>query len=233
MNNIINENPNDSIGQRQIFSLSFVSDFDIKNKNILDIGCGFGWFELRLLNRSPKEINATEITNKDLYAIRKYVKDKRVKTTIASGDKLPFSASIFNTVTSWDVIEHIPKHYENKMFKEINRVLKPNGVFYLSTPYDNFIAKLLDPAWWLIGHRHYSCKKLIEYGKNNGFAIKNIQIRGGHWEAIYILNMYIAKWIFRRKPLFNTFFHNKIESEYQNSGFIGIFIKYQKIDSLI
>ncbi len=56
------------------------------------------------------------------------------------------------------------------MFSEAYRVLKKGGVFYLSTPYDNFFAKIFDPAWYF-GHRHYSLNRLKNFAELNGFII--------------------------------------------------------------
>ena len=75
-------------------------------------------------------------------------------------------------MTSWEVLEHIPKDTEKKMFNEVNRVLKPGGIFYISTPYNNVISNIFDPAWWLIGHRHYSLEKVKKYAQDAGFEIK-------------------------------------------------------------
>jgi 2-polyprenyl-3-methyl-5-hydroxy-6-metoxy-1,4-benzoquinol methylase len=45
---------------------------------------------------------------------------------------LPFKNNFFDVVTAFDVIEHV-KDYK-KAIKNIFRVLKPNGIFLLSTP---------------------------------------------------------------------------------------------------
>jgi len=65
------------------------------------------------------------------------------------------------------------------MFKEVFRVLKPGGRFYLSTPYSNVFSRFLDPAWWFINHRHYSANDLFGLANNNGFSIERISINGG------------------------------------------------------
>jgi len=227
MKNILNEKPINKLTARLNFSTKFVLDKDLKDKKVLDIGCGFGWFELNALDRGVKQIAGIEISAEDLKAA-KSIKDKRVIFEIGGALKLPFEDNYFDTVVAWEVIEHIPKHTESKMFKEVKRVLKKNGSFYLSTPYDSFLSKYTDPAWWLIGHRHYSKDKLINLGKKNQFKILEVYIKGSWWNLINILNLYFSKWVFRRKQFFEEALCRKEEKEFKKEGFMGIFIKYEK-----
>lgn len=77
--------------------------------------------------------------------------------------ELPFENESFDTVVCWEVIEHLPENSEHALFVEVNRVLKVGGAFSLSTPHDSLVSKLLDPAWWLMSHRHYSKGSLLGY----------------------------------------------------------------------
>lgn len=233
MKNILNEKPSDKFNPRQDFSVRFVNDADINKKKVLDIGCGFGWFEKNALKRGVGEISAIEITEEDLISI-KTLKDKRIIIKVAGALKLPFKDNYFDTVVAWEVIEHIPKDTEEKMFKEINRVLKKNGVLYLSTPYASFFSKYSDPAWWIVKHRHYSLKQLMNYGIRVNFNISEYHIRGRWVNLISLLNLYFSKWILRRKPIFENKLDVLGRNEYENkSGFINIFMKYIKVNNYI
>lgn len=192
MKNILNEKPEQKLTGRLKFSTKFVSNEDIKEKKVLDIGCGFGWFELNVLKRGVEEVTGIEVSMVDLKSAIS-ISDKRAIFRVGGALKIPFKNNYFDTVVAWEVIEHIPKDTENKMFSEVNRVLKNKGNFYLSTPYNSFFSKFLDPAWWLIGHRHYSKDQMIEFGIKNNFKIFDIQIKGGFWSMISLLDMYIAK----------------------------------------
>lgn len=230
MKNIINEVPNKNLKSRLRYSSEFVADSDIKNKRILDIGCGYGWFELNVLDRKVKQITGIDISSTDLETAKSHIKDKRVVFKVGVVPKLPFEDNCFDTVVAWEVIEHIPKNTEDTMFREIYRVLKKNGVFYLSTPYDSFFSNFFDPAFLFIGHRHYSEKKLKAYGEKNSFKVSKLNIKGGFWGLIALLNMYISKWIFRRSPFFEENICEKEDKEYsiEGKGFMGIFVKYIK-----
>ena len=230
MKNIIEEKPTDELHGRALYNAQFIAVNDIKDKVMLNIGSGFGWFELNLEKRGAKKIVGLEISEKNLETAKKYIKNNKISFKVGSAIKLPFENNSFDTIASWEVIEHIPKNTENKMFQEINRVLKDGGVFYISTPLNFFFSKIFDPAWWLIGHRHYAKNKLIFLGKNNGFEIEKLILNGGWWEIIGMLNLYISKWIFRRKPFFEDFINRKQDIEFKKEkGFTNIFIKFKKI----
>ncbi len=229
MKNILNEKPLTKLIGRLKYTAKFVKDSDLKNKKVLDIGCGYGWFELNVLKRRVKQVAGIDVTSKDLSTAKNHVKNKKAVFKVGGALKIPFKSNYFDTVVSWEVIEHIPKNTEDVMFKEINRVLKKKGKFYLSTPYDSFLSKYFDPAWWLIQHRHYSKNKLIKLGQDHNFKVLEISIKGKFWSLIGLLNMYISKWLFRQPLFMRDEIENKIDAEYkEKGGFIGIFIKYEK-----
>lgn len=229
MKNILNERPDVNLNARLKFSNKLVDTTDIRNKKVLDIGCGFGWFELNVLKKGVKQIAGIEISSLDLKTAKENIRDERIIFKVGGALKLPFKDNYFDTVAAWEVIEHIPKNTESKMFKEVGRVLKKNGSFYLSTPYDSFWSKYFDPAWWLIGHRHYSKEKLVNLGERNGFEVSEIYLKGRWWGLINLLNLYVAKWIFRRGPFLESKLIAKEDREYNlNKGFMGIFVKYEK-----
>jgi SAM-dependent methyltransferase len=229
MRNIVGETPMDPLHGRLLFSTRFVSDSDIEDKTILDLGCGFGWFEPNAIRRGCKRIVGIEPTSSDLETARKYVKDARATFTVGNAISIPFECSTFDTVVSWEVLEHIPRDSEDKMFREIQRVLKKGGAFYLSTPNNSFIANVCDPARWLIGHRHYLPRELEYLARETGFKTERIVVKGGFWEIVGINDLYVAKWVFRRRAFFEGRIQRMQDREYQkNGGFTTIFVKHVK-----
>lgn len=230
MKNILNDIPNEQLTGRLKFTVKkFVKAKDIIGKKVLDIGCGYGWFELNALERGVKEIVGIEITKEDLKTAKSNINDKRATFKVAGALKLPFKDNYFDTVVAWEVIEHIPKNTEDIMFKEVGRVLKKDGVFYLSTPYDSLPANLLDPAFWLTGHRHYSKEKLKKYAEESTMKVTNLEVKGKFWQIFSLLNMYISKWIFRRESFLKELTLKKVDKEYmKGNGYTNIFVRYKK-----
>lgn len=230
MKNILNEKPKIDLNERLRASVSYVSP--LKNKVILDIGCGYGWFELYALKKGVKQIVGTEITVKDLVTAKRYVKDKRAIFTVGSAIDLPYKNKKFDIVTCWEVIEHIPKDTEEILFSEVSRVLKNKGYFYLSTPYNSFVSTWFDPAWWLRGHRHYYPKTLERIAHENGFRVVNYQVKGKVFTLVSLLHMYFSKWILRKQVSLPQGILEKVDREYkENNGYMDLFMKFQKINN--
>lgn len=97
----------------------------------LDLGCGNGYYTLLIGNK----LNAQEIYGVDIDEVKLRKASSRgiraFKVDLNS-DKLPFPDNYFDLVTALEVIEHLIN--PDNMLKEVYRVLKPNGVFILSTP---------------------------------------------------------------------------------------------------
>jgi SAM-dependent methyltransferase len=148
---------------------------------------------------------------------------------VGSAAALPFPDESFDTVVCWEVLEHIPPDSEPTAFREIHRVLRPGGVLYLSTPYASGIARLLDPAWWLIGHRHYRKRALAEFAGAAGLEVELLEVRGGLWQIVGILNLYIAKWVFRREPFLEDAVNRRMDREFSRpSGYANAFLKCRR-----
>ena len=209
---------------------NFVDSKDVCGKKVLDIGCGCGWCEINFLKRGVGRITALDSSAQALQVARQNIKDDKVDFVLGDATNLPFGGELFDTVVCWEVIEHIPECWEDRIFSEINRVLVKGGKFYLSTPYNSFFSKVLDPAWWLVRHRHYSTEDLVKLGRFHGLKIFEVFVKGGWVSLAYILNMYISKWVFKSKPFFCNFFRPRSTAEYKrDKGFVTIFAKYIKV----
>jgi SAM-dependent methyltransferase len=196
---------------------------------MLDVGCGYGWFEYHMLQRGVAHITGTERTDEDLSTARKDLTDPRAHFCVGSALQLPFGDAAFDTVVSWEVIEHVPKNTEPAMFREAYRVLRPGGSYYLSTPHSSLLCNIADPAWWLIGHRHYSVDRLRRLAEENGFEVLQTHVKGGGWSIMADLDMYVSKWVLRRRPVFEAFTRSKQGKEFsRNGGFVNAFVKCQK-----
>ncbi len=229
MRNILHLTPESYTSQRGFPRLirDFVQVEDFTNKLVLDVGCGFGSFVLTVLEFEPRRVVGLDITEADIQTAKQHIRDPRAEFMVANVLKLPFPDHHFDTISAWEVIEHIPKNTENIFFSEIHRVLKPIGRLYLSTPFKGFWSCVGDPAWWLIGHRHYSLDQLQALSSAAGFATTKMVVHGNLFSIASSINMYVAKWIFRREPFFKNYFDRKVE-EAREKGFVGILAVFEK-----
>lgn len=231
MKNILNENPNSDLSERQKASLRFVDiQNSINSKTILDLGCGFGWFEKFSIENNCKEIVGLDVVDTDFELITENLKSEKLKLVVGTANKLNFKDKYFDTVTAWEVIEHIPNGTEKDMLLEIERVLKKGGILYLSTPFSNPISNVLDPAWWF-GHRHYNIDQIENLCKGTSLEVTDYVTYGKFGLVLDLLNFYFSKWVLRRKRLFEEYF-KKVEkysySQECNNGYVNIFVKLKK-----
>lgn len=227
---IRDESPFKELFGFQLFIIRLVNRKYLFGKNILDIGCGFGWFENFAKKQNVHRLIGLD-PSKDVLKIAKRIKHQTVDFVQGVATNLPFKKNIFDTVISWEVIEHIPKNSEPIMFSEIFRVLKPGGYFFCSTQHANFFCTVLDPAWWLVGHRHYRTKTLIRLIEASGLKVKKAYVKGRIFNILYTLNLYISKWIFRRDLFYKKFFCNKLTDEFFSAnGYADIILKCKKPD---
>ena len=138
---------------------------------------------------------------------------------IADALNLPFKSNTFDLVYFTDIIEHLPKNTEIHALMEIYRVLKPGGVLILTTPNDKLYYTYLDPAKYIISHRHYRVETIRNMVVHSGFKIKQIFTAGAIWELIgvwyYCVIIYLISRLFDINLSMPKFLLNKIDVEYR------------------
>jgi 2-polyprenyl-3-methyl-5-hydroxy-6-metoxy-1,4-benzoquinol methylase len=226
--NLIDERPTHDLHGRLAWSRSFVDRADIEDRDVLDIGCGFGWFELFALEGGARSITGVEPTERDLETVRRHLTGGGARFEVASATDLPFDSESFDTVVCWEVLEHLPRHSEPAAFGEVSRVLRPGGVFYLSTPHAAPLPTLTDPAWWLIGHRHYSRRRVAELTQQAGLVVEVLEARGRLWSIVEMLDLYVSKWILRRPAVLQDRLRARAGREWQRAGFTNLFLRCRK-----
>lgn len=102
-------------------------------KNILDLGCGTGLTTKQLAKRfKSAQITAIDFADDMIKQAKKNQSwFSKIKFQTANAEQLPFADHSFDFVFSNMVV-----HWSNdliKLFSEVNRVLKPDGLFLFST----------------------------------------------------------------------------------------------------
>lgn len=103
-----------------------------KNKVVLDDGCGSGYGTFHLISNGAQKVTGIDLSQEAIeYANQKY-KNKDLNFMQMDVTKLNFNDNTFDTLTSFQVIEHIKE--VDKYLNEIRRVLKNGGIALITTP---------------------------------------------------------------------------------------------------
>jgi ubiquinone/menaquinone biosynthesis C-methylase UbiE len=111
----------------------------LKNKIVLDFGCGNGAQTCEFLASGGKII-AVDVAFGDLRAFANYLrrqKSDRIMPVQYDGSSLPVATGAIDLVVSFDVIEHVPD--ESAALREMHRVLKPGGEIVFTAPNKGWI----------------------------------------------------------------------------------------------
>ncbi|MBW3012639.1 class I SAM-dependent methyltransferase [Candidatus Woesearchaeota archaeon] len=105
---------------------------NIRNKKILDLGCGFGDHAKLYIKKGAKKVTGIDASKEMI----KIAKERKIPNTeFFIGDlnkKLPFPKNSFDFATASLCIDYLRNL--DRFLKEVYRILKPNGVFCFSTP---------------------------------------------------------------------------------------------------
>jgi SAM-dependent methyltransferase len=98
-----------------------------KSKLVLDVGCGTGWIgaELKKYNKDVKIIGL----DLDITGLKLSTEEDCIMGTFS---KLPFKTNIADGLIAKDILEHSIDPLS--IMLEFNRVLKKDGILYISVP---------------------------------------------------------------------------------------------------
>ena len=135
---------------------------------ILDAGCGTGGM-MSWLKRYEGNGRVVGI-DLSLIALNFCGKREHTKLAQASVTKLPFPDSMFDLVTSFDVLAQLPSGgLDDAAIGEMLRVLKPTGVIFVRVPAYDWLKSDHDRA--LATQHRYSLDELDTKMKRAGFEI--------------------------------------------------------------
>ena len=201
------------------------SQFDklLKNKDILDFGCGWGGFLRNVKNY--KSLSGVELRNECSNYIRKNIKKINISDNINSFDKK------FDIITMFHVLEHIP--YQIKTLKLLKSKLKNKGKIIIEVPHaEDFLIlqeelkEFKNFTFWsehLILHTYKSLKSIL---MKAGFKSVNIQ-----YYQRYNFSNHLG-WFLKRKPGGHDFY-KEIISDSLNSSYCENLKKLGQTDTLI
>jgi 2-polyprenyl-3-methyl-5-hydroxy-6-metoxy-1,4-benzoquinol methylase len=201
---------------------------DLTDKVILDVGCWIGWYEKSIIEKGCKFVVGVDLNIVALRKAKETIPDGKCEFVRASAIALPFKAKSFQGITVFDVLEHLPVGSEFIFFSKANYLLARNGLLVLSVPNNNPVFNLIDPAYLLIGHRHYSYSGIDKLAKKTNFKIIQARYGGGIIEALSVLFLYFFKHLFGMEIPFKKYIEYLRDREYQGKGYATLFVKATK-----
>jgi len=104
---------------------------DLKEKIVLDVGCGDGFFIPSLLKKNPKKVIGIDISKWLIDIAKKEIKTKNVEFyQMDLTKKLKFKDNFFDVIISYNILQEIRNI--STPFKEMARVLKRRGKLIIS-----------------------------------------------------------------------------------------------------
>lgn len=164
-------------------------------KRVLDLGCGSGRHTI-LLAKAGFDVYATDISNEGLRLTNIALKHNKLNAKLVNAscyEKFPFKDNFFDAVISTQVIHHNFHEKVNYCISEIVRVLKPNGIIFITVSARKFKGratkfKVADLNTYVMldgdekGLPHFIYSKKLLYEDFNSFEILDIHIdKGQHW----------------------------------------------------
>ena len=148
----------------------------VQGRKVLDYGCGSGYGTYRMSGESESIIGIDIAEDAVAYAKSHYQADNLQFRQVepAESSPLPFKDASFDTVLSFQVIEHV--HDVSQYLAEIARVLRSGGVFICATP-DRSTRLLPGQKPWNMWH-------VVEYDVG-GLE----KVLSGHFPTIEMLRM--------------------------------------------
>jgi O-antigen biosynthesis protein len=114
---------------RYMFASQFVS-----GKVVLDIACGSGYGSDYLSKAGAKKIIGVDISEETIEYCKKNYPDNGIEFLQGSVDKIPLADKSVDIIVSFETIEHVDEKAQLNFLKEVKRVLRPEGIFVVSTP---------------------------------------------------------------------------------------------------
>lgn len=167
----------------------------VAGKTILDIGC---WTGVTL--RDMKRMGAVRCVGMDidgpwLTEARRAFPQGEILAIPNINEIPPSFSNTFDILLLLETLEHLPKGTEVTTLRKLRSLLKPSGIAIISTPASG-LSRIVDPAWILAGHRHYSSRRLTQLLHTAGFYIEYTGYSGSTKDAISIILHYAKKYLF-------------------------------------
>lgn len=110
---------------------------------VLEVGPGPG-LTTDLLRSRTQRLTALEVDPRLAQLLRERLGNTNVDIITGDGTAMPFPDQRFSGAVSFTMLHHVPSaELQNKLLREVRRVLKPGGIFAGSDSLQNFMMRVI------------------------------------------------------------------------------------------
>ena len=220
-----------NVSGRNEFVVDWLRNVLGEGDTVLDAGCGYGWVAWHVQQFAPRtKFICIEPDTKTLEIAKSLVDNSEV-FFCSNWDEVQGSGfGGADVAVSIEVLEHVSRGGETEYLTRFAQSLKPGGRALVTTPARTLRSTILDPAFWLARHRHYSRDFLMKVFSESGLRVVAMSQRGGLAELVSIWDLYVSKWIFRREPFFKNSYRQALRNEWgaSSGGWMGWWIELER-----
>lgn len=142
-----------------------------KRGRLLDVGCGTGIF-LNIARKRGWEVSGIDVSD---YAAQIAKERFGIQVDLRPLTEIKFPSEYFDVITLWDSIEHFS--HPSLYLREINRILKRDGILVLNTPNENSLSRTIARLLYYVsfGLFKYPARRLYHKYHNYYFSEKTIK----------------------------------------------------------
>jgi ubiquinone/menaquinone biosynthesis C-methylase UbiE len=136
---------------------------DLRGLQVLDLGCGFGWFCRWARQMGAAHVLGIDVSEKMLDRSRATTQDTAITYTRADMEQLELPLASFDLVYSSLALHYIQGLEE--LMSEVSRALVPGGRLVFSVEHPIFTAPT-NANWWLdaAGHKTWPIDRYLDEG---------------------------------------------------------------------
>lgn len=172
----------------------YVKDY-VKNKKVLDIGCGTG----RYLENFSKDSVGIEVSHENI----KIIKEKGLNVIFSDiNNQINLKNNSFDIIFLSHVLEHVDSPIN--LLRECNRILDDEGMIFVSVPNENNILEVLKMDSYFDNHPEH----LYSFSPTNLEVL--LYKTGFQFEEIYV-DLYLMKKFINKSTFFGGSFLDIIQ----------------------
>ena len=145
-----------------------------KNNNLIDVGCGAGYFMLSASKRDW-QVEGTEISDEAI----KLVQEKGQRVFKGDIQDLDLENGKYDIATLFEVVEHAVN--SQAMIRKLRDLVRPGGIIYITSfNYNSLTRRLLGKKWGMFHKEHvfyFTPGILASILKKNGFRVKSVKTK--------------------------------------------------------